>query len=188
MALWLPKWLRADAPPEPQDPNRRTFLMGAAAVAAAALLPSSLPPGWNDKLFSAQQLLNEPNTLLAMYRSRSLYGKVVLDRMDMMLAAEHGPGAFWQYAQEETARALAEVEAEARRAGIKLEPYDPDRFTESVVTCSGGYATAQGREVIVPIALHEVPRWEDNEGNVLRQVRVPTHTLVPQVRIPREDS
>lgn len=193
MSLWLPKWLRQDTPPDPENVHRRYFIFAGAATAAAALLPA--PPLGPLDTFSAQQLLNERNPLAgllerdayaAYYRVRMLHATVRLDRR-AILESVHEAGTFRAVAIEETGKALAEVYAEAARNGIELVRTDPsyyaDRVEEAAMRHLQAGHGALGRDVTVPIAVHEVGRWVDADGKVLREVSVPTRDLVPRVRI-----
>lgn len=181
MALWLPKWLRQDTAPEPEDVHRRYFIFAGAAAAAAALLPY-------DQLFAGldpARLLNDPNPLLVTtdngvlgyYRQRFLHATVRIDRKTLMETI-HQPGAWSKVCREETERALYEVYREAARNGITLMPADTDYYAEAVeaavARAEGDPHGWPGREHVVPISVSEaVGRFVNPDGTPMREVRVP---------------
>lgn len=171
MSLWLPKWLRQDVAPEPEDVRRRYFIFAGAAAAAAALLPAPALDGWGEKLFAFDPA--SPDQYVAYYRARMLHGVVCIDRQTLLQGVNQ-PGVFLAAVRKETTRALAEVAAQAKAGGYRLVEPDPEQYAQRVVNRLLGYREhperIEGREVVVPIAVHEQPHWCDEDGRVLTKI------------------
>jgi len=121
--LWLPKWLKDNEPVVTEGVSRRAFLFLGAAAAVGAVLPAPLD-GWQDRLWVAsadqarlyQGARRGGKTHLTL---KHLYARIRLSDDDLRASATQ-QGAFFAACREETAEALADVEASAVRAGFVL--------------------------------------------------------------------
>lgn len=173
--LWLPKWLQANAAPEPEDVHRRTLLMLGAAAAASALLPNL--PGHRGGAMTLDRLNRgivaaDADAYVAYFRQH-MYLQVSIPRDQMLMTNIEGAKPFGALVREATQHALDETKAEATRAGITLAgEADVDAYTGRIVDAlranhPDGNVPILGKQLVVPIVNPYRGQWNPADGRVL---------------------